>query len=79
MTGTPLVLTGTQHQTAATRQGVVQQQHDPSQLAVTAHHRPRGPAVRTPHQATIKPEATGALEVKIIVSGRGTPATSQNT
>lgn len=57
-------LTGTQHQTAATRQGVVQQQQDPSQLAVTAHHRPTGPAVCTPHQATIEPEATGALPVR---------------
>ena len=66
-TGAPLVLTGTQHQTAAARRGVVQQQHDPSQLAVTAHHRPI--AVRAPHQATIKPEATGALLLNRIIGG----------
>jgi hypothetical protein len=62
-------LTRAQHKTAATRQGIIQQHHDPSQLAVTAHHRPRGPALRTPHQATIKLEAIGALEVNSIVSG----------
>ena len=58
-----------QHQAAATRQGIIQQQHDPSQLAVTAHHRPSGPAPHTSHQATIKPEAIGALVVNSIVGG----------
>ena len=41
-------LTRAQHQAAATRQGIIQQQHDPSMLAVTAHHRLRDPALRTP-------------------------------
>ena len=59
-------LTRAQHQAAATRQGIVQQQRDPSQLAVTAHHRPRGPAPHTSHQATIKPAAIGALVVNSI-------------
>jgi len=62
-------LTRAQHQAAATRQDIIQQQHDPSQLAVTAHHRPRGPAPHTSHQATIKLEAIGVLVVNGIAGG----------
>jgi len=56
-------LTRARHQAAAARQGIIQQQHDASQLAVTAHHRPRDPALRSPHQATIKPKDIGGLGV----------------
>ena len=42
------------------------QQHDPGQLSVTAHHQPSGPAPRTFHQATLKPQAIGALLVNSI-------------
>ncbi len=54
-------LTRAQHQAADARQGIIQQQHDASQLTVTAHHRPRDPALRSPHQATIKPKDIGGL------------------
>jgi hypothetical protein len=52
---------------SASRQGIIQQQHDPGQLSVTAHHQPSGPAPRTFHQATIKPQAIGALVVNSVV------------
>jgi len=59
-------LTRAQHQATATRQGVIQQQHDPGQLAVTSHHRPGGTTPHTSHQATVKPAAVGAL---VVVTG----------